>query len=722
MRSIIRQSRQARSASRALAVALLALTLVPGCDRDDPLPTGPRTTPTAPGAAILGATVSGAPFEVAAINESGQVVGTSTSGPTPRAMLLVPGGVAQDLGTLGGTSSWAYAINASGQVAGASLTTTGSRHAFLWTPGQGMQDLGTLGGGTSSTARGINDQGQVVGESKVPRPYPDPREPETHAFLWSPGQGMQDLGAPGQGLNSTIAFDINNAGQVVGRAFSSDRVIFPPTDPEYFSRAFLWTPGQGMQDLGDLGGGYSVAYAINDAGQVVGRSWLSVAVPDYGVLYKAFLWTAGAGIRSLGDLWLGPSTSAAYGINEAGQVVGGSDLGIAYALRVGSPLQGFLWSVSDGMEALTPTTGIRAARDINDHQQVIGDGRVATLQLSPGNSTPVAVVGGPYSGTEGSPVALAMSGTDTDDVGFLYTVSFGDGTPGWVDIYPPGNHLFPDNGNYTLSLTVRDRRGGTDTKTTTVSIANAAPAILAGSLTGPTAPVPMTAGSASAPVALEFRDLGGRNDTYAAEIACGNGVVLTPGDIPVFDTYSGNTYVGGTGTYAGACTYTSPGVYTVRATVSDEDGGTSAPAFYRYVVVFDPEGASTTGNGFYSVPGQGRTKAHFSFDVAYAEGQTVPNGTARFWTQGRQLAFESTTIEMLVASASRAQFWGTGTLNGVAARFRITAVSGGGAPDAIRVELWDETGTTVLFDSQPGAAQDAPVTTVIDGGNIKIHP
>jgi hypothetical protein len=34
----------------------------------------------------------------------------------------------------------------------------------------------------------------------------------------------------------------------------------------------------------------------------------------------------------------------------------------------------------------------------------------------------------------------------------------------------------------------------------------------------------------------------------------------------------------------------------------------------------------------------------------------------------------------------------------------------------------DENGTTVTFDSQPGAAQDAPVTTVIDGGNIKVQP
>ena len=82
--------------------------------------------------------------------------------------------------------------------------------------------------------------------------------------------------------------------------------------------------------------------------------------------------------------------------------------------------------------------------------------------------------------------------------------------------------------------------------------------------------------------------------------------------------------------------------------------------------------------------------------------------------------------EMLVVSGNRAQFWGTGTLNGVTARFRITAIDGnasghGNGADAIRVELWDASGVTVLYDTQPGAAQDAEVTTPTEGGNIRIR-
>ena len=74
----------------------------------------------------------------------------------------------QDLGTLGGIQSQsdAYAINKRGQVVGESwgASSLGVAHAFLWEAGRGMLDLGTLGG-ERSEARGINDNGQVVGQA-----------------------------------------------------------------------------------------------------------------------------------------------------------------------------------------------------------------------------------------------------------------------------------------------------------------------------------------------------------------------------------------------------------------------------------------------------------------------------------------------------------------------------------------------------------------------------
>ncbi len=54
-----------------------------------------------------------------------------------------------DLGTLGGVSSVALAVNDAGQVVGSADTTQGERHAYIWDPDTGeMTDRGTLRPGT----------------------------------------------------------------------------------------------------------------------------------------------------------------------------------------------------------------------------------------------------------------------------------------------------------------------------------------------------------------------------------------------------------------------------------------------------------------------------------------------------------------------------------------------------------------------------------------------
>lgn len=81
-----------------------------------------------------------------------------------RAVRSSAGGVLEDLGTLGGATSIARGINDLGWVVGESLTAEGETHAFVWTPTDGMVDLGTLGG-TFSTAADINNQGYIVGDA-----------------------------------------------------------------------------------------------------------------------------------------------------------------------------------------------------------------------------------------------------------------------------------------------------------------------------------------------------------------------------------------------------------------------------------------------------------------------------------------------------------------------------------------------------------------------------
>ena len=79
----------------------------------------------------------------------------------------------KDLGTLpGGTTSRANGINDRGQVVGSSGT-AGFTHAFLFENGM-MVDLGTLPGDDQSNAVGINNHGQIVGDSETNGINPPP--------------------------------------------------------------------------------------------------------------------------------------------------------------------------------------------------------------------------------------------------------------------------------------------------------------------------------------------------------------------------------------------------------------------------------------------------------------------------------------------------------------------------------------------------------------------
>jgi probable HAF family extracellular repeat protein len=158
------------------------------------------------------------------------------------------------LGTLGGQSSWANAINKHGQVVGLSDAGGGIEHAFLWDSGS-MHDLGTLGG-KRSEASDINDQGQIVGVSEgSTKGSWWTGQPLSRAFLWQNGQ-MNELGAL-PGAPSSLASGINNLGQIVGSSPSEEGGNF---------RAFLWQDGE----MSNLGTSKAVANAINDSGQIVG--------------------------------------------------------------------------------------------------------------------------------------------------------------------------------------------------------------------------------------------------------------------------------------------------------------------------------------------------------------------------------------------------------------------------------------------------------------------
>ena len=153
-----------------------------------------------------------------AINDKGQVVGYAAFPPPPDPLQAVrnhafiwQNGVMTDLGTLqGDTHSEAYALNENGQVVGTSETALGPTHAFLWQNGT-MIDLGHLERITTFAA-GINDAGVIVGDGFVD-------DTTTHAWVYYEGtmHDLNDLVANVEvGWLLTSASGINNAGSIVG--------------------------------------------------------------------------------------------------------------------------------------------------------------------------------------------------------------------------------------------------------------------------------------------------------------------------------------------------------------------------------------------------------------------------------------------------------------------------------------------------------------------------
>ena len=182
----------------------------------------------------LGALPGGGWSSASGVNNAGTVVGDASTASGMRGFIWTPGGGMQALGTLGGNNSHATGVNNSGQAIGAASLSNGYEHAFL-SVGAVLTDLGTLGGG-GSYAYGINDGGSIVGYSWLASGQ------NPHAFLYAGGV-MLDLNAlipSGSGWELLEAYGINGAGQIVGqglfngeyRAFRLDPLVAAAAVPD----------------------------------------------------------------------------------------------------------------------------------------------------------------------------------------------------------------------------------------------------------------------------------------------------------------------------------------------------------------------------------------------------------------------------------------------------------------------------------------------------------
>ncbi|MFA6416545.1 MAG: PEP-CTERM sorting domain-containing protein [Candidatus Paceibacterota bacterium] len=280
---------------------------------------------------------------------------------------------AVDLGTLGGATSSAYAVNSAGQIVGYADVGNNIPVPFLYQYG-----IMTALGNAEGSANDINDLGQVVGVSNG------------SAFLYQGGM----LNNIGPATAASEATGINYWGDIVG-VVGIDAARFG---------------GGSWSSLG--AGSFSVATAINDLGQISGYSeYVGSFVIDGGLDYfntgyaedisntgqvvgsngHGFSYSYDGTIINLGSP--GPDWSEAYGNNNLGQIVG------TFATESGEE-HAALWQGNQALDLndllidICQGWVLERAYDINDFGTIVGigmnpAGQQHAFALYPTSSPPV---------------------------------------------------------------------------------------------------------------------------------------------------------------------------------------------------------------------------------------------------------------------------------------------------------------------------------------------
>ncbi len=303
------------------------------------------------------------------LNDRGQVTGHADTSPNsgPRgfhAFVWTPfkpngtRGTMVDLGALpGGSSSIGNGINGSGLVVGESLAPDlGTSAAFIYK--QSMIDLGSFGG-IYSAAKGINDRGQVVGYSKT-------RRNVDNAFLWVPKKPgatkghMYDLGKLPGAAGST-ANAINSSGTVTGLNLDADF---------FFSHAFVWKPTVANGTSGTMTSLVELPGALGSSGQAINRKGVIAGSVELATGSHAFVYDTT--MHDLGTL-AGGSQSFAYGINSRGQIVGWSET-YNFNDHAFLYIKGHMTDLNKLLPTWVKARGVvlTAAYGINDEGQIVG--------------------------------------------------------------------------------------------------------------------------------------------------------------------------------------------------------------------------------------------------------------------------------------------------------------------------------------------------------------
>ncbi len=185
--------------------------------------------------------------------------------------------------------------------------------------------------------------------------------------------------------------------------------------------------------------------------------------------------------------------------------------------------------------------------------------------------------------------------------------------------------------------------------------------------------------------------------------------------------------------FYGTHAYTAAGVYTINVCVKDNQGASGCAQVW--IVVYDASAGFITGGGWINV-GAGSYaadptltgRANFGFNSQYKKNANIPTGETEFNFQVGNFNFHSEAYSWLVVSSYKAQYKGTGSVNGVSGYdFTLTAydgdITGGGGVDRFRIRITKTNNGNVVFDNRNGQPTDMDTADPqnIAGGSIVIH-
>jgi hypothetical protein len=226
-------------------------------------------------------------------------------------------------------------INDLGQVVGSCFSNDRRQKiVVVWTNGQ-PQILPSLSSLNSTQARAINNAGAVTGFGDVPQ---SSGSSATHPFIWTPTTGIADLNI-GSPSDNNFAQDINDAGQIVGGSW----IWHPATQNGPAGYASLPRPA---------GATIVSGYAVNNSSTVVGDS-------SNGTIHRPFIYANGA-----------PSYLASggtpYYLNNQSEALGD-------ASDFSAPV---FWSASGALSKLPILDGLYEgwSGGISDRSEIVGSG------------------------------------------------------------------------------------------------------------------------------------------------------------------------------------------------------------------------------------------------------------------------------------------------------------------------------------------------------------